>query len=235
VVGVELGAGEFVSVEGGREVVVVDLVFVHQLRALGVGGLHVAENLGGVRRRLRDPAIFKSIRLDHGEISSAATCREWQRRRPRNDGLQKDGRRKPCAFAAILSILSRRPRAGPLAVQSENGEWQGIQRGSAVANPTCRNPHLRFGAVPRVYFTSLTGEVPMSKICAICGKGPSTGNTIIRQGLAKYKGGIGLHTTGISRRRFLPNLQRVRVKAGGSTTRVLACAKCLKQGRVVKA
>ncbi|MGI6495489.1 MAG: 50S ribosomal protein L28 [Kiritimatiellia bacterium] len=75
----------------------------------------------------------------------------------------------------------------------------------------------------------------MSKICAICGKGPSTGNTIIRQGLAKYKGGIGLHTTGISRRRFLPNLQRVRVKAGGSTTRVLACAKCLKQGRVVKA
>ena len=62
----------------------------------------------------------------------------------------------------------------------------------------------------------------MSRICEICGKGPMTGSRIVRHGLAKYKGGIGLHTTGITKRRFLPNLKNVRVKgeAGGvkSTT-----------------
>ena len=52
----------------------------------------------------------------------------------------------------------------------------------------------------------------MSKVCEICGKKPMTGNTIIRHGLKKAKGGIGLHTTGITRRRFLPNLQTIRVK-----------------------
>ena len=75
----------------------------------------------------------------------------------------------------------------------------------------------------------------MSRVCAICGKGPQTGNTIVRHGLAKYKGGIGLHTTGISKRRFMPNLQRVRAKVGGTTTHLLVCASCLRQGKVVKA
>lgn len=75
----------------------------------------------------------------------------------------------------------------------------------------------------------------MSKVCAICGKGPQTGNTIVRHGLAKYKGGIGLHTTGISKRRFMPNLQRVRAKVDGATTHLLVCTSCLRQGKVVKA
>ena len=74
----------------------------------------------------------------------------------------------------------------------------------------------------------------MSRICEICGKGPLTGNRIIRHGLAKYKGGIGLHTTAVTRRRFLPNLHRVRAVINGSTRRVRACAACIKQGRVVK-
>ncbi len=71
----------------------------------------------------------------------------------------------------------------------------------------------------------------MAKICSICGKGPSTGNRIIRKGLPKKKGGIGLHTTGISRRRFLPNLQRVKVGTGGQQRRQLVCASCLKAGK----
>ena len=86
VVGVELGAGEFVPVEGGGEVVVVDLVFVDELGAFGVGGLDVAEDPGVLGLRLDDPAILKSVMMDHGGISFAATCRAWQRRRPRNDG-----------------------------------------------------------------------------------------------------------------------------------------------------
>ena len=71
----------------------------------------------------------------------------------------------------------------------------------------------------------------MSRVCEICGKGPSSGNSIIRKGSPKYKGGIGLHTTGISKRRFLPNLRTVRVKdAGGNMKRMCVCARCLKNG-----
>lgn len=75
----------------------------------------------------------------------------------------------------------------------------------------------------------------MSKVCEICGKKPMTGNTIVRHGLAKAKGGIGLHTTGITKRRFMPNLQSVRVKdADGTVHRSTVCTACIKAGRVVK-
>jgi large subunit ribosomal protein L28 len=76
----------------------------------------------------------------------------------------------------------------------------------------------------------------MSRVCEICGKGPRSGNTIVRHGLAKYKGGIGLHTTGITKRRFMPNIQNVRAKSeNGSVGRMKVCASCIKQGKVVKA
>lgn len=75
----------------------------------------------------------------------------------------------------------------------------------------------------------------MARVCEICGKGPSTGNRIIRHGLPKKKGGIGLHTTGITRRRFLPNLQRIRVAENGGVSRKSVCASCIKRGKVVKA
>lgn len=74
----------------------------------------------------------------------------------------------------------------------------------------------------------------MSRVCAICGKGPMTGNRIVRHGLAKYKGGIGLHTTGINKRRFMPNLHRVRAKVNGATTHLLVCAACIRHGMVTK-
>jgi large subunit ribosomal protein L28 len=53
--------------------------------------------------------------------------------------------------------------------------------------------------------------------------------------LQKSKGGIGLHTTGITRRRFLPNLQRVRVSENGGVMRRTVCASCIKSGKVTKA
>lgn len=75
----------------------------------------------------------------------------------------------------------------------------------------------------------------MSRVCEVCGKGPRTGNRIVRHGLAKYKGGIGLHTTGITKRRFLPNLRVVRAKAAnGTISRVKVCAACIKQDKIVK-
>ena len=75
----------------------------------------------------------------------------------------------------------------------------------------------------------------MARVCDICGKGPRTGNTIVRHGLAKYKGGIGMHTTGINKRRFMPNLQRVKAVVNGEVRYVRVSAKALKQGLVTKA
>jgi large subunit ribosomal protein L28 len=76
----------------------------------------------------------------------------------------------------------------------------------------------------------------MARVCEICGKGVRTGNTIVRHGLQKSKGGIGLHTTGITRRRFLPNLQTVRARLdGGGTARKTVCTACIRAGKVTKA
>jgi len=86
-----------------------------------------------------------------------------------------------------------------------------------------------------IVLTFLKENSIMSRVCDVCGKGPSTGCTIVRHGLAKAKGGIGLHTTGISKRRFLPNLRSVRtVAANGAVSRAKVCASCLKSGKVTK-
>ena len=75
----------------------------------------------------------------------------------------------------------------------------------------------------------------MSRVCEICGKGPSAGNTIARHGMAKKKGGIGLHITGVTKRRFLPNVHKIRVRENGGVTRRKVCAACIKAGKVAKA
>jgi large subunit ribosomal protein L28 len=74
----------------------------------------------------------------------------------------------------------------------------------------------------------------MSYRCDICGKEPSFGNKIVRRGLAKKKGGVGQKITGISRRMFKPNIQRVRVKIGGAIKRMRVCSRCIKGGKVLK-
>jgi len=75
----------------------------------------------------------------------------------------------------------------------------------------------------------------MSKICYVCGKKPVAGRRIQRRGLAKKKGGVGQRITGISKRRFLPNLQYVNALINGKRKRVRVCTKCLKAGKIQKA
>lgn len=72
------------------------------------------------------------------------------------------------------------------------------------------------------------------RICAICGKKPITGNSIARRGLAKSKGGVGIKTTGITRRRFFPNLQKIRVNLNGSIKTANVCTSCIQSGNVQK-
>lgn len=74
----------------------------------------------------------------------------------------------------------------------------------------------------------------MSRVCEICGKGPIAGRTIARRGLAKKKGGVGKKITGITKRRFFPNLQNVHVIIQGVPQRIKVCTACLKAGKVQK-
>lgn len=72
----------------------------------------------------------------------------------------------------------------------------------------------------------------MSRRCEICGKTSSAGNSIARSGSPKYKGGIGLHTGGITKRRFYPNVQKIKVIVNGTVKRMRVCSRCLKAGKV---
>jgi large subunit ribosomal protein L28 len=76
----------------------------------------------------------------------------------------------------------------------------------------------------------------MARVCAITGRRPVKGNIINRKGQSKKSGGIGTHVTSITRRKFRPNLQRIRIKTpNGGTKRVWVSVKALKAGLVVKA
>jgi len=61
----------------------------------------------------------------------------------------------------------------------------------------------------------------MARRCEICGKGPATGNNIS-------------HAHNKTRRRYLPNLQKVRARMNGAVKRVHACSRCIRSGRIQK-
>ena len=76
----------------------------------------------------------------------------------------------------------------------------------------------------------------MSRKCSVCQKGPVTGRTYTRRGIAIKKGGIGLKITGKTKRQFLPNLKKVRiVNARGSVISARVCTRCIKSGKIQKA
>src|SRR3954451_18372351 len=72
--------------------------------------------------------------------------------------------------------------------------------------------------------------------CEYCQKKPAMGNQIEHRGKAKYLGGVGTKVTGITRREFRPNLQRIKITTPNGTNKtVLICTRCLKRGIVRKA
>ena len=75
----------------------------------------------------------------------------------------------------------------------------------------------------------------MGRFCELTGKGPIKGSIIWRSGKAKKLGGIGTHITAITKRRFLPNLQRVKAVVNGEVRYIRVAAKAIKKGLVVKA
>ncbi len=64
----------------------------------------------------------------------------------------------------------------------------------------------------------------MGRQCEVSGKKTSFGNHVTTRGKAKYLGGVGTKCTGISRRTFKPNLQRIHVWLPNGTTRYVRVA-----------
>ena len=62
----------------------------------------------------------------------------------------------------------------------------------------------------------------MAKVCYSCGKHPSFGNA-------------RSHSLRATRRRWNPNLQRIRIQEGPAIKRVNVCTSCLKAFKVQKA
>jgi len=62
----------------------------------------------------------------------------------------------------------------------------------------------------------------MSRRCEICGKGPSSGHNVSKSGRR-------------TKRRWLPNLQRIRIRINGQVRRAYVCTQCIQAGKVEKA
>jgi large subunit ribosomal protein L28 len=74
----------------------------------------------------------------------------------------------------------------------------------------------------------------MARVCEICGKRTHAGRSLARRGKAKYLGGVGIKTTGVTRRQFKPNIQRVKALVDGKIRRLKVCTQCIRSGKVVK-
>lgn len=75
----------------------------------------------------------------------------------------------------------------------------------------------------------------MLKKCALCKKGEQTGKSIARKGQYKSKGGTGSKIARWTKRKFFPNLQKMRIMIKGHPKKVYICAKCIKKGSFLKA
>ena len=75
----------------------------------------------------------------------------------------------------------------------------------------------------------------MARICQLTGKKSIKGVRVIRSGKAKKQGGIGTHVVKRTKRRWQPNLQRVKAIIDGEVKYIRVTAKAIKQGLVVKA
>lgn len=62
----------------------------------------------------------------------------------------------------------------------------------------------------------------MAAVCEVCGKHPSWGMSVS-------------HSHRRTKRRWNPNIQRVRAVVDGTTRRVHVCTSCIRAGKVTKA
>jgi large subunit ribosomal protein L28 len=61
----------------------------------------------------------------------------------------------------------------------------------------------------------------MAQVCELCGRRPSSGHRVS-------------HANNKRKRRFNPNLQRVRARVGAAVRRLRVCTRCIRSGKVTK-
>ncbi|MCD6393486.1 MAG: 50S ribosomal protein L28 [Planctomycetes bacterium] len=74
----------------------------------------------------------------------------------------------------------------------------------------------------------------MSRECYFTGRKTRAGQSIARRGKAKYLGGVGKKVTGVTKRKFKPNIQKVRAVIDGKICRIRVSAKAIRMGLVQK-
>jgi large subunit ribosomal protein L28 len=85
-----------------------------------------------------------------------------------------------------------------------------------------RKKLIRFqGPIPKILETP-SEVLTMAMMCEMCGKKPVFGNRIS-------------HAHNVSSRRWLPNVQRIRVKVGTAVQRMRVCTRCIRSGKIQKA
>jgi large subunit ribosomal protein L28 len=70
--------------------------------------------------------------------------------------------------------------------------------------------------------------------CAVTGKKPVKGNHYARRGKAKYLGGVGRKVTGITKRTFKPNLQKIKAVVDGKVKTIRVSVKAIRSGLVTR-
>lgn len=74
----------------------------------------------------------------------------------------------------------------------------------------------------------------MARVCYFTGRKTHSGGNISRRGKAKYLGGVGRRVTSRTKRKFKPNIQRVRALVDGKVCRIHVSAKAIRMGLVIK-
>ncbi len=74
----------------------------------------------------------------------------------------------------------------------------------------------------------------MSRVCYFTGKRTKSGRQYTRRGKAKYLGGVGRKVTSKTKRKFKPNVQKVRAIIDGKPVRVMVSTKAIREGLIAK-
>ncbi len=74
----------------------------------------------------------------------------------------------------------------------------------------------------------------MPRVCYFTGKKTTSGRQYTHRGKAKYLGGVGTKVTGKTKRKFKPNIQKVRALIEGKIVRLKVSTKAIRMGLIVK-
>ena len=120
----------------------------------------------------------------------------------------------PCAFGVITcdTMEQALARAGGGKRDQGRNAALTVARMALLKRQVAQLARLHTGYHPR----------PMAKVCHSCGKGPAFGQS-------------RSHSMVATKRRFDPNLQKVRIQENGRKLRTYVCTRCLKANKVTKA